>query len=59
MFIWRCLNDAIPIRSILSKSNAKVNRHCPFCGFEMETIDSIFFQCELAKAAWFGSALGL
>lgn len=54
IFIWRCLNDAIPVQGIVFKINTNDENSYPICGLDVETIDHIFFICQLAQAVWFG-----
>lgn len=36
-----------------------MDESCPLCGGDLETIEHLFFQCELAKRLWRASHLGI
>lgn len=59
IFLWRCLNGALPHKSKLGKFINECDTICSICEEKSETVDHLFFNCEVAKMVWFGSPLGL
>lgn len=59
IFIWRCLNNALPLKSAMARFISNCDPLCPICRKENETSAHLFFECDLVKVIWFGSLLGL
>ncbi|XP_026410648.1 uncharacterized protein LOC113305871 [Papaver somniferum] len=48
LFIWKCLQDALPTRQKLRS----VDNKCVFCNDAVESTYHLFFHCDYAKAVW-------
>jgi hypothetical protein len=59
VFLWRVLQGAIPVRSMLNIKGVQCNILCPRCLEKEETIDHAFMKCQFASRIWFGSKLGV
>ncbi|KAF7830619.1 Trimethylguanosine synthase [Senna tora] len=51
-FLWSCVSNALPCRSILNRRGINVPPHCPTCGHHEETISHIFMECPNSKLIW-------
>ncbi|XP_058725683.1 uncharacterized protein LOC131596977 [Vicia villosa] len=58
-FLWRLVKDILPIRVNLVKKGVKTALDCPLCQENEETVDHLFFHCQLSRMVWFLSPLGL
>jgi hypothetical protein len=58
-FIWRIINQAIPVRDNLTTKGIRCCPICPRCNKALETIDHVFLRCDWTRAVWFGSPLTL
>ncbi|KAF4396937.1 hypothetical protein F8388_004905 [Cannabis sativa] len=56
---WQLERDAFPTRGKISKFMDLTDVCCPVCGEEEETIFHLLWKCNLAKAIWFNSPMGL
>jgi hypothetical protein len=56
-FIWRILNNAVPVKEKLFRKGIKCVPLCSYCNSNLETMDHIFLECEWAKQAWLASPL--
>lgn len=59
LFLWKILQGALPLnsrRAIFIKESSPL---CAFCNSEFETESHLFFFCEVSRAVWFGSQLGV
>ncbi|GKD20495.1 RNA-directed DNA polymerase, eukaryota, reverse transcriptase zinc-binding domain protein, partial [Tanacetum coccineum] len=53
VFIWRFILDRLPTRLNLSLRGIEIpSIECPICNSGMESIDHIFFDCEVASNIW-------
>ena len=53
IYIWRLRLGRIPTTRKLSEKGIAVGSTlCPVCGAEQETIEHLFFQCNVADAVW-------
>nr|GEV01413.1 RNA-directed DNA polymerase, eukaryota, reverse transcriptase zinc-binding domain protein [Tanacetum cinerariifolium] len=53
VFLWRLYLNKLPSRVNLNKKGIKVDSTlCPTCGLDVETLNHIFFNCEMAKDLW-------
>lgn len=59
IFHWKILNDSLPVRDKLRKRNIHVDRSCPMCNKEGESINHLFLECELTRVVWLGSDLSI
>ncbi|PNX83821.1 hypothetical protein L195_g041817 [Trifolium pratense] len=57
--IWRIIQQAIPVRSALSKRGVQCLILCPRCLQKEETINHVFMDCHHTSKIWFGSKLGV
>jgi hypothetical protein len=57
--LWRIIQNAIPVKSALSKGGIPCNTLCPRCFSKEETVDHTFMKCEHAAKIWFGSKLSI
>ncbi|XP_021857652.1 uncharacterized protein [Spinacia oleracea] len=59
MFIWRCLNKALPLKDGLKKRKIVHDSNCVFCQQQSETVHHLFRDCWLAELMWRSSHLGI
>ena len=57
--IWRIIQQAIPVRSALSKRGVQCLILCPRCLQKEETINHVFMDCHHTSKIWFGLKLGV
>jgi hypothetical protein len=57
--LWRIINNALPVRSALSRRGIHCPIFCPICYQKEETINHLFMECHKANRIWFGSYLGI
>ncbi|MCH90692.1 retrotransposon unclassified-like protein [Trifolium medium] len=48
VMLWRIINKAIPVRSVLGKRGFQCTILCPRCLQKEETIDHVLMECEKA-----------
>jgi hypothetical protein len=58
-FIWRVIQNSIPVKTALAKRNIPCNTLCPRCLQKEETLDHAFMHCIHVSKTWFGSKLGI
>jgi hypothetical protein len=58
-FLWRLAKNILPTRSNLEKKGIILDTSCPLCESAVENIDHLFMQCEVTRAVWFSSPLGI
>lgn len=58
LFLWKLINRALPLGSILKGRGIRGDNTCATCGREEEDVRHLIFQCDLARACWYG-LLGL
>jgi hypothetical protein len=58
-FIWRVIQNAIPVKTALAKRSIPCNTLCPRCFQKEETIDHVFMHCTHAAKTWCGSKMGI
>ena len=51
IFMWRLLNQAIPLADVLEGLGFNIPSKCPFCS-SCEIVDHLFSQCPLPKDVW-------
>ncbi|GJS65283.1 putative RNA-directed DNA polymerase, eukaryota, reverse transcriptase zinc-binding domain protein [Tanacetum coccineum] len=53
IFLWRLVVNKLPTRVNLERKGIDVDSTlCPICGEDVETVNHIFFSCEMAKDLW-------
>ncbi|GKC34483.1 RNA-directed DNA polymerase, eukaryota, reverse transcriptase zinc-binding domain protein [Tanacetum coccineum] len=53
VFLWRLNLNSLPSRVNLDRRGIEVNSLlCPTCYLDVETVNHIFFNCEMAKDLW-------
>lgn len=57
-FIWKCLHNIVPLNVNLFQRKMPVDRMCPKCGDEPESVDHMLFHCEQAVRVWLLSQTG-
>lgn len=56
VFHWKVAVEALPTRVRLDRCFPLREKSCAICNSEDESADDhLFFECDLAKAMWFGS----
>ncbi|CAN7095354.1 unnamed protein product [Brassica rapa subsp. narinosa] len=50
-FLWRLLNDALPVGELLAIRGINTDLHCKRCG-EAESLHHLFLQCPFAVELW-------
>ena len=51
-FLWRCLQNSLPVNEAIYKRIGKGSSWCSCCGKDTETIEHIFFFCPNAQMVW-------
>jgi hypothetical protein len=51
VFLWLVSNNKILTRDNLAKRQPVQDKRCLFCS-ELETVEHIFFECEIVKNVW-------
>ena len=51
-FIWRLVNESIPIGSILQRRGLGADHSCAVCGQTGENMQHVFLGCNLSRAVW-------
>jgi hypothetical protein len=59
VLLWRTIQNAVPVRSELSKRGVPCTILCPRCLLKEETLDHTFMKCQYVAKIWFGSKLGI
>jgi hypothetical protein len=59
VFLWRILNNIVPVRFELAKRGVNCTILCPMCFSQCETLDHTFMHCYRAKKVWFGAEIGI
>lgn len=54
IFLWKTLNEALPVASLIIRRGMKADKRCQMCGYEGENINHVLFTCHVA---WQASAL--
>ncbi|XP_056848924.1 uncharacterized protein LOC108820216 [Raphanus sativus] len=50
-FMWRALNDALPVAELLLRRGMEVASACKVCG-DLETIAHVLLECPFARSVW-------
>jgi hypothetical protein len=58
-FLWRILNDAVPVRQALHSKGILIDNFCPRCATKLETLNHAFMNCPFAQRVWFGSNINI
>ena len=56
-FLWRIINDSVPVRYALHSKGLMNDMFCPRCVTKMETLNHVIMECPFARKIWFGSNL--
>lgn len=59
IFLWKVLNNALYCKSELEKRINSINPECALYQGVERDINHLFWECDLARAVWFGSRFGL
>lgn len=59
VFIWRGVNSALPVMTVLSARIRHLSPLCPICKNHSETIMHALFLCEFAQRSWLISSTPL
>lgn len=51
-FLWRCINNSLPVLSNINKRGMKCIPICSQCGEKEETVEHIMFECSKATTVW-------
>lgn len=52
IFLWKSLNDALPVADLLLRRGMKADDRCQLCGREGEDINHVLFVCDIARQVW-------
>lgn len=55
LFLWKCLQSALPLRGFLSQfvvSDDRLAGLCSLCGLEIEMAEHLFLRCQIARVVW-------
>nr|GMD79784.1 uncharacterized protein LOC109154171 [Ipomoea batatas] len=56
-FLWRCMRYVLPVRETLKARHVWAGGGCPFCSFDMETMDHLFCSCPAVAQVWHDSSI--
>ena len=56
-FIWRCLQEILPVNTVINGRCSEGNHICKCCGESPETIEHMLFFCSNAKSIWKAASL--
>ncbi|OMP11686.1 reverse transcriptase [Corchorus capsularis] len=59
IFLWKMCNKGLPTRLELTKRGMNVDSRCGLCSAHEESQEHLFWNCDVARAVWFGSSLSL
>lgn len=59
LFLWKMVQKAIPLGSIMVSRGIRANVNCAICGDREEDLNHMLFLCDFARQGWFASSLGL
>ncbi|XP_057793349.1 uncharacterized protein LOC131009970 [Salvia miltiorrhiza] len=59
LFMWKCLEDALPLRCALRRRGLDLDPTCARCGESDETIEHVFRDCAWTTFFWRSSSLRL
>ena len=51
-FLWRCLNNALPVAENMTYRHIGKEKSCCRCGGEAESVNHLLFQCHYARMIW-------
>ncbi|XP_048598122.1 uncharacterized protein LOC125578991 [Brassica napus] len=51
-FIWSALSDSVPVCSRLSDRHCSIDRYCPRCGADDESVNHLLFECPPSAQTW-------
>lgn len=58
-FLWRVLNEVVPVRHQLHNKGLAIDMFCPRCVTKIETLNHSLMECPYARKVWFGSTLNI
>lgn len=58
-FLWRVINNSLPLRSELGKRGIQCSPLCPHCNSKIEDINHAFMTCSYITRVWYGSQLNI
>ncbi|XP_078151441.1 uncharacterized protein LOC144546765 [Carex rostrata] len=59
LFIWKLLNEALPLGNILTSRIRRGDPTCHMCGAQSETVNHFLFLCPFSRGCWLASPLPL
>ena len=59
LFGWKSLHNGVPVRVNLAQRGMMIDKVCPRCGEEDETIEHLLLHCETSRQIWYLSPLRL
>ncbi|XP_056856670.1 uncharacterized protein LOC130506077 [Raphanus sativus] len=51
-FLWRCLNNALPVALNMVHRHIAKQKMCSRCGDEEESVNHLLFKCHYARLVW-------
>ncbi|XP_027098791.1 uncharacterized protein [Coffea arabica] len=52
IFLWKCLNNALPVRELINGRTKAGDPICRRCGEEVETVEHLLLNCRETKHIW-------
>lgn len=49
IFLWKPLNEVLPVAQLILKRRMRVDGRCQLCGFDEEDINHVLFTCHIAR----------
>ncbi|GLU03679.1 hypothetical protein SLE2022_208660 [Rubroshorea leprosula] len=59
LLMWSAYRNILPTKDNLHHRHVNVDLQCPMCGNEKESVLHCLLYCEIARAVWMGSPLGI
>ncbi|GAA0170366.1 hypothetical protein LIER_40941 [Lithospermum erythrorhizon] len=54
-FIWKCMENALPLETNLRRRGIKVDNECVLCKNKSETLQHLFLDCSFRCRLWFAT----
>lgn len=51
-FLWRCINNSLPVLHNLKRRGIKCSGACQQCGETDETVEHLMFECQNSATTW-------
>ena len=52
VFIWKCLNNAFPVKELIHRRTRNGDPICKGCEKDVETVEHVMMECNRVKEIW-------